>query len=517
MILINKPFKLVEYYPFLISLVSILVYFLLTGWQGYSFADESYLWYGSQRVLLGDVPILDFMSYDPGRYYLSAGFMSLLNSNGIIAQRLALTAIQFVGIYSALFIILSNLNSTKIKKFIFLVLCCAVLLGWMFPRHKLFDISISILLVLFLNFLIRKPNSKNFFWTGVFIGIVFFFGKNHALYGMIALALAIFWISITNRNLNFFKVGGPYLFLGLIIGLMPLIIMVGFLPGFGGAYINGIESILTTGKTNFNLPIPWPWVPEYSAISAGQSINKFLIGIGFVFLIIFIFISLIYVVYSRIYNKFISFGFVASLCVTIPYTHFALSRADISHLAQSIFPALIGIFIIIGSYNSKAKWLLIFLILAITTQLTLPILPCWNGECTPEIVYEDQLNVDKKTKLNIELIGELKAKYTMHGESYIVTPFQPGAYSIFNAKSPIWGIYVQHPQTINNQLNEISKIESSDPKFILINTKGVDGRADLSYVNTHPIVYAYIKNKFNKEEMALPEPTLELYIKKIKN
>ena len=72
-----------------------LALFYWQSHQGFSLWDEGYLWYGAQRVMVGEVPMRDFQAYDIGRYYWSAAFMSLWGDNGIVGLRLASTLVTF--------------------------------------------------------------------------------------------------------------------------------------------------------------------------------------------------------------------------------------------------------------------------------------------------------------------------------------------------------------------------------------------------------------------------------------
>src|SRR5271170_1792619 len=117
-------------------------------WQsrmGFQLSDEGWLWYGVQRVMKGEVPIRDFMSYDIGRYYWSAALMSLWHNNGIMALRYAVAIFQSIGLFTGLLVITQTSN--KVRSLPWLFLGTAVLSVWMFPRHKLFDVSISMGLV----------------------------------------------------------------------------------------------------------------------------------------------------------------------------------------------------------------------------------------------------------------------------------------------------------------------------------------------------------------------------------
>lgn len=176
---INKPRQsIIEirniYYwtTLLLSIVTVFILFFWQGHKGFNLADEGFLWYGAQRVLAGEVPLRDFMAYDPGRYYWSASLMYLLGNNGIMPLRLAVAMFQIVGLWMGLLSIARTMTSLTIENFLFLLITTVTLVLWMFPRHKLFDISLSLFLINALTLLIKQPSTRQYLITGICTGIV---------------------------------------------------------------------------------------------------------------------------------------------------------------------------------------------------------------------------------------------------------------------------------------------------------------------------------------------------------
>ncbi|MGB8408783.1 MAG: hypothetical protein WCE58_02585, partial [Gallionella sp.] len=163
----------------LLSLTGVIGLFLLESHVGLTLWDEGFLWYGVQRVMSGEVPMRDFTSYDIGRYYWSAAFMGLLGSKGIVALRIAIAAFEAI----ALFLGLTALaRSYPIRNLLFWLLAVITLLIWMAPQYRVFDIALPIILVSALSFLVEKPTPCRYFLTGLVIGIVAVFGRNHGVY-----------------------------------------------------------------------------------------------------------------------------------------------------------------------------------------------------------------------------------------------------------------------------------------------------------------------------------------------
>ena len=64
-------------------------------------ADEGFLWYGVLQTRAGEIPIRDFQSYDPGRYYWCAAW-SFLFGGGILGLRASIAVMQAVGLFFGL-------------------------------------------------------------------------------------------------------------------------------------------------------------------------------------------------------------------------------------------------------------------------------------------------------------------------------------------------------------------------------------------------------------------------------
>ena len=153
-------------FPLQILIIAAFVVFILFKWQGniiFNLWDEGFLWYGAQRVMLGEVPVRDFMSYEPGRYYWSAALMSLWGDNGIMTLRGAVAIFQVIGLFVGLLLIG---RAAKKQNLFYLLLAVITLVAWMFPNFRLFDISLSIFSIGLLTFLIQNPTTRGYFFRG---------------------------------------------------------------------------------------------------------------------------------------------------------------------------------------------------------------------------------------------------------------------------------------------------------------------------------------------------------------
>lgn len=484
----------------IISSIFVALLFLWQGHKGFSLGDEGFLWYGVQRVLVGEIPIRDFMAYDPGRYYSAAALLYAFGDNGIISLRIVIAIFQAIGLFVALFLIKQSSYDKSKAEVLFLLTSAMLLILWMYPRHKLFDITLSIFLIGILTFLIKNPIPKRYLITGVCVGLIAVFGRNHGVYGAVGSLGAIAWLSIKkNTGLGFVKALVLW-GVGITIGYLPVFFMILLIPEFASAFWDGIRFLFERGTTNFPLPVPWPWTASLSNTSLNAGVRDVLIGLFFIGILAFGLLAIFRVSYCRSKENSVPPALVASAFLAFPYAHFAFSRPDVGHLAQGIFPLLVGCLVILSNSQSTIRWPLLAISFFASFWVMHPFHPGWqclaSKQCVNVEISGSNLQVLPHTANEIALLRDLKEQYASNGQSFIATPFWPGAYALFEKKSPMWANYALWKRGSNFELKEIERIKAANPSFVIVLDLPLDGREELRFRNTHPIVFNYIQTHY---------------------
>jgi hypothetical protein len=491
-----------------VGAAAIVLVFGLEGRVGFNLADESFLWYGTQRVLSGEVPIRDFMAYDPGRYYWSAAFMYLVGDYGIVSLRVSVAVFQSIGLMLAMLLLL---RAPPRAPLVFYLLAGATLLLWMYPRHKLFDITIAICLIAGLAHLVVRPTLARYFLMGLLVGAVAIFGRNHGVYGAVA-SLAAMGV------LSWKRIGPPLVnalstfSAGVLIGFSPILIACLLVPGFFRAFLDDVLFLFEIGSTNLTLPVPWPW--EAVGLPWPEVLQHVLLGSFFVMALVFAIAGPAYVLISGLGPANATFA--AAAFLALPYAHFVFSRADAPHLAQGIFPLIIGLMSAPCMRTGGRRAALAALLLTASLPVGLPQHPSWtawrNGEWRSAQIGHDRLVVSPDTAANVNLLTELVANDAPDGKAILSLPFWTAPYAIFNRKAPNQELYPLFPQSRAYQEQEIARIRAADPALVILDDSALDDQEERRYRNTHPLIYRYIIENFERVDDPKLPPEIEILV-----
>lgn len=198
----------------------------------------------------------------------------------------------------------------------------------------------------------------------------------------------------------------------------------------------------------------------------------------------------------------------------------AFSRADVSHLAQAIFPLLIGVlaFPARGLGQTLLRWLGFPLLAVASLLIALPLHPWYQARTQSDWrivdVRGDALRMSESAAVPVEAIEGLARRYMPVGGTLLAAPVWPGAYALLGIRSPVWEIYPLFPRSDSFQLHEISRLQQTHPPLVLVYDIGVDGRQDLRYANTHPLIWGYLQTNYRPIEPPRDLPELRVYIPK---
>jgi hypothetical protein len=102
-------------------------------------------------------------------------------------------------------------------------------------------------------------------------------------------------------------------------------------------------------------------------------------------------------------------------------------------------------------------------------------------------------------------------EYAPNGRNFVVTPLWPGAYSVLKRRSPMWEIYALFPRGDEFQRREIERIKAANPALVLVLDAAVDGRDELRFRNTHPLIERFFRDSFDPVTMDGWPPSFQFY------
>ena len=501
-----------------VVLVGCIASFLLEAHSGFSLWDEGYLWYGVQRTLLGEVPLRDFMSYDPGRYYWAAALLDLFHARGIVAVRAATAVFAAFGVAAASALVWWSPSDNNKTRFWLCVVTIVLCLLWMVPWWKQYDEAVSIALVASLARVLTSPTPRRFLVHGTLVGLAAVLGRNHGLYGAFSCLFALLLLMrVINRH-DWIRCASSFI-AGMILGFSPILIGLCINRDFASMFWGSIRYMLFEYKgTNLPLPVSWPWkVPMIGEVTVWS--RSFAIGCVYVTLPLFCFGGLTLIVGGVLRARKIAYpAFAACVLTAVPYMNVAFSRADPPHLAQAIFPFLLGSIVWLSHLQGRQRMrtICLGLLVLISFWMVLPMHDRYarytQGTWRKVAVGQDALWMSDDVASSAEDIKQLADLYLSKGGTMLSVPVWPGAYALAGVRSPIYEIYPLFPRNDLFQEQEIARMQRAQPKLVLFNDVAVDGRNDLRYGVTHPLLMNYI----NRHYHAIPSdgrmPQLKVYV-----
>ena len=316
-------------------------------------AEEGYLWYGTWRAGLGEVPLRDFQSYDPGRYLACAALGKVFGS-GILGLRRSIAVFQGLGL---LFGLLAARRATRCP--LALTGIGLVLGFWLFPRHKVFEGTLALFATWAGVCLLERPDARRHLLAGAAAGLIAFFGRNLGAYAAVGLFVLFAASAWKRRERGWLRSFGAFAG-GVVLGYGPMLAMFVVVPGFWDGFVRSMLLLLRLGA---NIESPWlfPWRLKLGDLNARAAAGG--VALAFVYVVPFVALPLgawrfLCARADELPRRALVFS---GAVLGALWLHHASVRSDSAHLAQSIQPTLLtsaGLLLWLGERRRAAALVL---------------------------------------------------------------------------------------------------------------------------------------------------------------
>ncbi|SHM01829.1 hypothetical protein [Roseibium suaedae] len=493
---------------FLIAVLITSLFFARQGNVDLNPGDEGYLAHGITRMHMGQIPIRDFKSYDPFRYYWCY-VTSFAFGRGLIAIRRASAA--FLAIALCLALIPAHQAAGKGWP---LVPLAALILIWAFQLFKSFDISASLISVAVGAAVINHPTTEVFLISGVWVVLACTIGLMHGIYAAIGIfgliTASTLQTGTTDTLLVLVKNLGLFIG-GIAIGLCPLLLKLGsiskqLLGRFGAGSTSGTKSKDSAKELNISLPVPMPWHTPNPHAFPIQRLSQRLVGLHFLVLPLF-YLTTIFVVSITSLSEHPLLA--ASTFIGLPYLHHAYKRADIAHLSQSIAPFLLAISSVLYiategndlyiGLGSAALLVLALLTVSTHSPILAPLL--LQDHYRKIDINGETFNLQSDAVTRIASIRDFISKNVDEDQRIFVAPYEPLLYEVVGKLSPVRNDCLFTVSTAEEQNEIVDRLKENQVAAAFINNFALDNKESRRFSSRCEIVWNYLEENFDKISM----------------
>jgi hypothetical protein len=448
-------------------------------------ADEGYLWYGVQQAVKGRWPHRDFKSYEPGRYLWSALFARAFGA-GLLPLRRATHLFFAAGLGAALLALRSRgLDWPSIALAAFALSAIAQ------PQHKLFEHAWLLLAWSSCAWLLSAQSAPAWACEGAVLGLSLFFGFNLFLYASAGFALALA-VAAASGILPFaaWRIGA--LALGAASGLLPMACMA-LSPGFARMfYRRRIGTVIARGESNLSLPRPWPWRAAPAQLLGLDPAHRRAFQWTFLLLPGLPALALARVALRALPPAVDVPALLAAASLGLAAFHHAASRADPSHILQSLAPACL---LLLACAAPFAPWAFVP-IAALMPWLARPL---WHRARVDGFVRRrvggGDIDVPNAQARLFDAVAEECGAGSPRNELF-AAPAYPAVYAALAMESPVYDTFSLYPAGDAAQADMIAAIERAPVRVAVMSDAPIDGREELRFSRTHPQVWAHLHAHF---------------------
>jgi hypothetical protein len=472
-----------------IAAAVVSVAFALQARLDLSLGDEGFLWYGALRTRAGDVPLRDFRSYDPGRYYWAAAWLWALASDSVVSVRFASAVFQWIGVTAALLAV-----RRVVERRMLLVMAALVVWLWMFPLFRAYDTTLAVTGVWVALLLLEQPSTRRHFMAGVYTGLAAWFGRNHGVYLLLGFVAVTFCLA--------YRVKGPVrgrrflaLGTGVVVGYLPMLLMLSLAPGL----LPTLLELVRASPDSFNpRAVPWPWRRAYDTLPVWRAARALTLGLFFVALPSFYLVAV--AALRRAQEGAGRNLLMAATFIGIPYVHAGFSRADVLHLATAVQPMLIGIVAMAFNGHRRRRGTIVLAACLLASLLAMglrqPFADWALGDRANWVrldVRGSSLLVEPTKSRFVQALMQWREETAGADETLLLTPRWTTLYAVLGVKAPVWDVLPILRASEEEQVRMLQDLDRNRVRWAVTCEGAAEVREERTFRSTHPLVWARLR------------------------